>query len=158
MIINTPKNVSSRNDSRLFEILKAAHQSAREFFSEVDISSAHPVATGYVGNVPKVIMVLPPVHIPEPDPQVVALAQDMLQSYGCDHVVFFYPVQLEPSDPNGTVDHGVVVEVQAKGQASIKRLLQLKGRANGKNELSAALPVLGKGFGVYYPNLMDQVV
>lgn len=157
MIINTSK-ISSRNDSRLLDILKEAHQNAREFFATVDISNAHPVATGYEGGVPKIIMVMPPVRMPEADPQVVVLAQDMLKAYGCDCVVFFYPVQFEPENQDAPFEHGVIVEVQSKGGISIKRLLKLKGKVKGKNELSAALPVLGKGYGLYYPNLIDEVV
>lgn len=157
MNINTSNNEKARNESRALQILNEAHANARTFFATADVTSASPVATGYAGRAPQIIMVLPPVHSQDADPHVVSLAREMVRAHNCDTVAIFYPVQIDPTDPNAQVEHGVLIEVQSTGQASLKRLLQLKGRKDGQNQFSVALPVIGKSFGVYYPDLVRAV-
>ncbi len=154
---NTSSNNTISVGSRALQILAEAHANAREFFATADVNNAAPVATGYSGREPKIVMVLPPVHSQEADPQVVDLAREMVRAHDCDCVAVFYPVRIDPTDPAAPAEQGVLIEVQAKGQASLKRLLQLKGRTNGRNQFSVALPVLGKSFGVYYPDLLREV-
>ena len=152
---NSKDSAKRRYEDRIFEIMQEAHNNARQFFSELEICNAHPVVTGYAGYMPQIIMHLPPVRTAEPDQNLVLHAQNMLKQHDCDGAVIFYPVRIESNKDEDPVGHGVVVEVQAKGQASLKRILVLKDRVNGKNELTPPLPVLGKSFGVFYPNLVN---
>lgn len=157
MNTNTSTNEKASAGLNALQILAEAHANAREFFATADVRNAAPVATGYAGRAPQVIMVLPPVHSRDADPQIVSLARDLVRAHDCDTVAIFYPVQIEPTNSNAPVEHGVLIEVQSKGAASLKRLLQLKGHKNGRNEFSVALPVIGKSFGVYYPDLLREV-